>query len=215
MGRYLPAAGNDRHLALRIYVWNARLCEEFYIPSQIAEVCFRNVLSRGLTIRYGNNWHRTPSFVANLPRRLQDELAKVEADETAKHGAAMTADHMVSALSFGFWVHLTSATPVNLVWRGSLPRLFPNLPGNTDPRVIHTAVDNLRKFRNRIAHHNAIFDKGPVAEYKNIQDIISWVCADTLWLVKQLANPARTRVPDEPNPSVRMAKLSRLRRAAH
>lgn len=38
LARYLPAAKGDRFHALRHYVWNARLCEEFYIPLQFSEI---------------------------------------------------------------------------------------------------------------------------------------------------------------------------------
>lgn len=189
--RYLTAANHDRHLALRYYVWNARLCEEFYIPTQIAEVAFRNALAKGLQNRFGANWHTATTLSSTLPQRLQRELRKAITDESLKHGANFTADHIVSAISLGFWVHLTTKSPRNYIWQGSLSAQFPNLPIGTPEEAIHDAADGLRKFRNRIAHHNAIFDKRPTAEYRNIQDILSWICPETLWLVRQLSNPAR------------------------
>lgn len=191
LGRYMAAAGQDRHLALRYYVWNARLCEEFYIPTQVAEVAFRNALAGGLGARYGTSWHTTPALTSGLPQRLLSELKNTETDERLKHGAAFTADHIVSALSLGFWVHLTTSNPRNYVWQGSLRSLFPHMPQATLDKEIHTAADRLRKFRNRIAHHNAIFDKHPTSEYRNIQNLLEWICPDTAWLVRQLANPAR------------------------
>lgn len=191
LGRYMSAAGQDRHLALRYYVWNARLCEEFYIPTQIAEVAFRNVLASGLNARYGNAWHTAPALTSGLPQRLLTELRKTESDERRKHGPAFTADHIISALSLGFWVHLTTAAPRNYVWQGTLRNLFPHMPAITPDSEIQKAADRLRKLRNRIAHHNAIFDKHPTAEYRNIQDLLGWICPETTWLVRQLSNPAR------------------------
>jgi hypothetical protein len=35
LARYLPAAraaNGDHHLALRLYIWNSRLCEAMYLP---------------------------------------------------------------------------------------------------------------------------------------------------------------------------------------
>ena len=191
LGRYLGAATNDKHLALRLYVWNARLCEEFYIPTQLAEIAFRNTLARGLRTRYGDDWHKVPALTAGLPNRLQLELSKVEKDERHRHGVLFTSDHVVSGLSLGFWVHLTSANPRKYIWRNAIKDLFPHIPAHKSEANIHDAADRLRKWRNRIAHHNAVFDKSPTAEYRNIQDLLGWICPETLWLAKQLANPAK------------------------
>lgn len=191
LGRYLAAAKGDVHLALRLYVWNARLCEAFYIPTQLAEISLRNALAGGLRNRYGNAWHTVPGLVSALPERLQRELAKVIAEETRTHAETFNADHVVSALSLGFWVHLTSATPRRYVWRDQIKILFPHMPVDVADSEIHQAADKLRRLRNRIAHHNAIFDKGPTAEYRNIQDLVGWVSPDTLWFMRQLSNPAQ------------------------
>lgn len=190
LDRYLNAAAGDRNLALRLYVWNARICEAFYIPTQLAEISLRNALASGLRGRYGNDWHLAPGLVSALPERLQRELEKVIAEERRMHRGAFNADHVVSALSLGFWVHLTTATPRQYVWLGAIRQHFPFMPPGIRDDEIHGAADRLRRFRNRVAHHNAIFDKGPTAEYRNIQNLVGWICPDTLWFLKQLANPA-------------------------
>lgn len=46
ISRYLAAAKNDKQLALRLYVWNARLCECLYLPVQFTEVAVRNAVMR-------------------------------------------------------------------------------------------------------------------------------------------------------------------------
>lgn len=190
LGRYLPATGGNLGLALRLYVWNARLCQEFYIPTQFVEIAFRNCLSSGLNNRFGTNWFNNSSFTSHLPRRLKDELTKSINREITNHGTAMTNHHIVSALSLGFWVHLSSRTPQNIIWRGNFLSNFPNLPANTSQQTVHSKINKLRKFRNRIAHHNAIFDKRPMSQYQNMQDILSWICPSTLWFMQTTANPA-------------------------
>lgn len=187
----MPAAKGDIQRALRLYLWNAQLCQEFYIPTQLTEIAFRNILAGGLEARYGATWYRAPSVVSGLPQRLQAELKRAERVEFKNHGTSMTTGHIVSSLSLGFWVHLTSANPRQLVWKGGLMSLFPHLPANVQETTIHTKADKLRKFRNRIAHHNAIFDRKPTGHYQNIRDILSWICPETLWLMKQTSNPAK------------------------
>ena len=190
LGRYLPAAKGDIQYALRLYMWNARLCQEFYIPSQLTEIAFRNTLSKGLEARFGTNWYIAAGLVSGLPQRLQDEIKRARYTEFKNHGTSMTSGHIVSAMSLGFWVHLVSSNPRRLIWKGSIKQMFPSLPNHIQDADIHTKVDKLRKFRNRVAHHNAIFDRKPVGQYQNIQDILSWICPETLWLMKQSANPA-------------------------
>src|SRR5437868_3775751 len=106
LGRYLNAAGGDKHLALRLYVWNARMGEAFYLPSQIAEVCIRNAIHKALCSKHGPQWFNLAAFRCTLPNRLRDELDKVIDSERGAYGAGMTADHIVSGLTFGFWSHL-------------------------------------------------------------------------------------------------------------
>jgi hypothetical protein len=189
LGRYLPASG-DKQMALRLYVWNARLCEQFILPVQLAEICVRNMLNQELILKFGALWYENPSFLSPLPDRLKLEINQAVRTEQAQQGSRFTVDHLVSALSFGFWVHLTTQSAIRLLWGGKLPPAFPNLPAGTKDRQVFDKIDRLRKFRNRLAHHNAIFDKGPAAEYRNIQDIIGWISPDTLWLMRQLVNPA-------------------------
>jgi hypothetical protein len=101
LARFTPPSGDKNH-GLRIYVWNARLCEEFYIPLQFTEVAFRNAIHRRLQSVYGTDWHTNPKLIATLPRRHREDLAEVITTEKAKRGASFTVDHVVGGLPFGF-----------------------------------------------------------------------------------------------------------------
>src|SRR3546814_3966591 len=52
-------------------------------------------------------------------------------------------------------------------------------------------LNQLRLFRNKIAHHYAIFDKAPRAEFSNALAVIGWICPHTHWLVTEIANVER------------------------
>ncbi len=147
--------------------------------------------------RYGSSWFDDLRFTCILPDRLKDELASAVEEEKAKHPTALTADHIVARLSLGFWIHLLTKSFEHVLWLQGMRRSFPKIDRHLTRADVHRKVDQLRFFRNRIAHHNAIFDRGPAAAYKNIQEIVSWVCADSLWLMKELANPARV-IQDRP-----------------
>jgi hypothetical protein len=187
LSRYLPAAKGNPQFALRLYLWNAMICESFYLPCQLAEVSLRNGIYRALNTRYGEDWHSQGRFVCNLPDRHKHDLATAIQDSKVEHGKNATADHIVARMPLGFWAHLFTKNFEHLLWKGGFSVAFPNLPAGTDRTLIHSKIERFRKFRNRTAHHFAIFDKGPTSHYADIVEIIAWSCGDTAWLAKELA----------------------------
>lgn len=191
LARFSTGTGYDKQLAIRLYVWNSRFCEEFYFPLQMAEISLRNSIHYTLTRRYTTNWHTNPAIIQQMTAKYQNEVSQKIIELRQSKGAAFTVDHLVASMTFGFWVHLLTARYDNLLWQQGMRRSFPNIPAPLSRADVHTKADRLRKFRNKVAHHYAIFDRGPASEYQNIQDILSWCCEDTLWFVKAVANPSR------------------------
>ena len=191
LARYLPEARNDKHYAVRLYVWNARLCEEFYLPLQIAEVSVRNAIHKTLIRRFGVDWHDNAAITGLLTAKYQKELADVVQSEKGARGSGFTADHVVQGMTFGFWAHLLTARYDQILWQGGVVRSFPHISRQTTREDVHGRVDRMRNFRNKVAHHFAIFDRSPTAENLNIQEVIAMICPDTLWMVKELSNPVR------------------------
>lgn len=191
LGRFLLAANGDRHLALRYYVWNAELCEALYLPVHLAEVAIRNSIHRALQNRYGADWHTVGAFLCTLPKRIIEELDEAQRVERDQHGSRMSIDHIVSAMSFGFWVHLTTKNYAHLIWKGSLRTAFPHLPRDTKLYEVHDALESIRRLRNRLAHHNAVFDKQPMSHFQGIQKVVGWICPETRWLLDELNTVSR------------------------
>ena len=87
IGRYLPAARGDKQLAFRLYLWNLRLCEAFYLPCHFCEVAIRNGLHEALKARFGSeDWHLDQKVLARLPERQKVELTDVIRRARAEHG---------------------------------------------------------------------------------------------------------------------------------
>lgn len=104
IGRYLPAARGDKQLAFRLYLWNLRLCEAFYLPCHFCEVAIRNGLHEALKARFGSeDWHLDQKVLAILPERQKVELTDVIRRARAEHGDGATIHHLVSQLPLGFW----------------------------------------------------------------------------------------------------------------
>jgi hypothetical protein len=189
LARFMPLGG-DRTQALKTYVWNARLCEEFYIPLQLTEVSYRNGVVRRLIGHYGPGWFQDHRFISTIPDRHKDELRDVTLTEKTKRGASFTVDHVIAGLSFGYWLNLMGHSVAHILWKQSLYAPFPHLPKDTTRENVYLRLEQFRRFRNSVMHHYAIFDKGPVAEYNNIRVLVGWMCPHTLWLMSELSNPA-------------------------
>lgn len=189
--RYLPAAQSDRDAAFRLYLWNAELCAAFYLPIQMTEVALRNAIQAMLSPKFGANWHLQTSFMATLPRRLRDRLSDAIRLEQQKSGNTPNADQIVSALNYGFWLHfLTKRYETHLSSRDRSIG-FPNAR-NLSREELHRKFDRVRITRNRIAHHEPIFDRQPSADFANILECVGFICSDTQWLVMQLSRVQQT-----------------------
>lgn len=189
--RYLAAARQDKNRALRLYFWNAELCQEFYLPIQMTEVSLRNSLHTRLQTIFEDNWFTDPSFVSAVPERSQREIRDVANFERAKRGVGFTVDHVVAGMSFGFWLSLLNAPMTNRIWRGNIRPIFPNLPHHLGQPDVHERLEKLRLFRNAVMHHYAIFDKAPGIEWENMKVILGWICQPSVKLMIQLADPKK------------------------
>src|ERR1700712_1222206 len=88
LARYLGAAKGDKNRAIRLYVWNADLSREFYLPIQLTEVALRNSIHNQLTALYGDLWFEARELLSAVPERTQIEVANVASLQRFQHGPA-------------------------------------------------------------------------------------------------------------------------------
>lgn len=189
LGRYMDRPGYDRDRAVAIYLWNCELSESFHFPLHIAEVVCRNSIQTGLRVRFKNPWFEQVEFTRLLDRRQADHLSTVVGEERTQHDKKLSDDHVVSSLTFGFWEHLTTKRFDRTLWLRGIKHNFPNAFKNG--LVIHDVNEQIRRvrqWRNRIAHHRAIFDKDPARKFEAALTLIEWSCADTANWVRELSS---------------------------
>lgn len=179
INRYLPVSRHNRELAFQYYLWNCTLSESFYFSLHCAEVVSRNALHNGLLKRAGEHWFRDRVFCGILDVQYQNELKSAEAKESLQHRGRLTAHHVVSALTFGFWEHLTTKRFERYLWAKGIRNVFPNAPTEMTLVEVHNLIESVRRWRNRIAHHRAIFDKGPMKKHSEALSLISITCSET------------------------------------
>lgn len=181
LGKYLHATGGVLSLALDLYERNMRLAEAFYVPLQTIEVTLRNKIDSQMTIVYGPNWLGDAGALFYRDARETIE----EARQTASLGrAVITPDDVVAELPFSFWVGLLAKRYDATLWRRALFRAF--LAGGGKPRdIVHGRLNAIRRFRNRVAHHEPVFHRPLSQLHGEIVEAIGWMCRDTsAWTAK-------------------------------
>jgi hypothetical protein len=190
INRYKKAADDAGVSPLEYYAWNCELSEAFYVSLHFAEIVCRNAIHDALVFRSGTAWVSDSTFRKIIDHRFLDQLDTAIRDETKQHGAFVSEHHVVSALTFGFWEHLTTKRFQRYLWPNGVRQFFPNAPQSVGLKDIHDTIESVRRWRNRIAHHQAIFDKGPTRKHQDALSLIGWRCHDTAKWVS-----AASRVP--------------------
>jgi hypothetical protein len=179
IARYLPAAHKDKTVAFNYYLWNCLLCESFHVVMHFAEIVCRNALHNSLVKRCGLDWYNNDLFVKLLSDRFKTELRIALEQERLQHRDRVTSHHVVSALTFGFWEHLATKRFERFLWAKGIQNVFQHAPKDTSLDDVHALIESVRRWRNRIAHHRAIFDKRPMRKHQDALDLIALACPET------------------------------------
>jgi hypothetical protein len=179
LSRYYGPANKDKQKAFRYYVWNCALCESFHLTLHVAEIVCRNAIHNAILRRGNPCWFEDKTFRQLLGNRYRNELESAVLNERAQHGKNMTQYHVISALTFGFWDHLTTKRFERFIWAKGIHEAFPNAPKEKTYEDLHGLIESVRRWRNRIAHHRAIFDRGPTRKHQDALELIKWVCFPT------------------------------------
>jgi hypothetical protein len=175
LDKYLAAVEGDLDKALKLYEENTRLSEAFYSPLQCLEVCLRNGLHTRLCSTFGEDWMTNGK--PHLEEGARLSIDKIIEDLTkAEH--ATTPDDIVAELNFGFWVGLMGPAYDNTLWRQTLYKSF-LAAGGQKRSTVHRRFNTLRRFRNRVAHHEPIFHRPLEQMHTEIIEAISWMCRHT------------------------------------
>jgi hypothetical protein len=191
-GTYLEAAKTETR-ALQLYTWSTAVAAAFYGPLQTLEVTLRNSIDRTMAASHGAHWFDDTTLL----RPAEQHMVGDATQQLYDLGKQPTAGRVVAELSYGFWVGLFANGYDTTLWRTDLHRIF--TPRMKQRRGLHDALDRLRTLRNRIAHHEPIFQRNLVEDYKRIRTVVGCLSPTTLaWLDHHSTAPAALATkPDE------------------
>ena len=194
LSTYVRAKGQNKEKALKLYIWNARISAEFYLPLQAVEVGLRNRVIPALVRIYGEDWWENGSSFrqsceGEAIRAIKSAIKRIENE-------GKTVDHaqIVSVLTFGFWVNILDSYYNIDVWSGELRNCFPNLPDGKTRTHLHTRAADTAQFRNRVFHHEPIHGLDLGLKYSQIMELLSWICpAKKDWIKPHCKVPSLLR----------------------
>lgn len=156
---FLEAAEGNHDRAIALYNWNAEVSAAFLEVLYHLEILLRNAIDRqfpsgpadaSLSICRAVVWLCDSALLTDESReRVNEAIQRLTLERRPA-----TRGRVIASLSFGFWRALFTGRYEEL-WRSHLRGAFPN--GNGRRRQISELVSSIGTFRNRVAHHEAIF----------------------------------------------------------
>lgn len=172
------------------YLWNIGLAIALQYSLNVLEIGLRNEIHRAavkIIKKDGREFEfdRIPSWLDAVPSMLLDtEQEKVDRAkrDLGSHPDTQTEGHLISKLDFGFWVALCRHSYADV--RGEGPRLWPRAldmtfrsrPSDvTTKSQVYHRFNRIRSFRNRVAHHEPIWDRDYLDEHDHILESVRWM----------------------------------------
>ncbi|GAO31439.1 hypothetical protein JCM15548_13799 [Geofilum rubicundum JCM 15548] len=182
---YLNLHSDNYKKAITHYKANILISESFYPIISMLEVGLRNSIDRQLSRKFNSEkWYEDIEFIKIASRHQINKISEARANiQSAKK--EVTTGRIISELTFGYWTSLFDTKFETILWK-NLRFSFPNCPKNQRKRkTISSKLNGIRKFRNRIFHHEPIsWNLIALNSYKeDIIEAINWLDKDLLkWL---------------------------------
>lgn len=183
LGEYSLAANRDPDATRELYQWNASVSASFFELISYVEIGLRNAIDRVMTplepqirARVSNDrgwWFASPAF-------LRDEELKYASTAKSHLGADWKRrgrDKVFATMTFGLWSDLFTKHYDSL-FRSVLVDAFTNPPAGFDRKRVMHSVQGVRELRNRIAHHQPIFDSPLQERFEQALEILEWIDQD-------------------------------------
>ena len=160
LATYLDAVDGDVERAIRLYEWNAQVSAALFEVIGHVEIVLRNAIHEQMTAWCRANGHDENWFLNGhgfLDERLSSQVNRV-AIRFTESGEELTPGRFIAELGFGFWRYLLSGKYRSSLWAFAVRLAFPYAPPASF-EVIFNRVRRLHFARNRVAHHEPIFDR--------------------------------------------------------
>ncbi|ANK92741.1 MULTISPECIES: hypothetical protein [Rhizobium] len=189
ISRYATIAGSDKRLALRLHTWNAAVAASILPTLHIAEVAIRNFALQRIRAFYKTpKWYESPALIRKLGganSQMALTLDRAYQDEVKAGKSGDLSNYITSELPFGFWVNVFTSRFANELWSRPLHTYSTSFPRGATLQTIHDGVDDVRAFRNNVAHHKNIICKPVEENFQRTLEVLSWFCKQSSEFARQ------------------------------
>jgi hypothetical protein len=186
---YEAATPDDPTLssALALYAWNAQVSAALLAPLHICEVSIRNAISEAIVAAHGPQWPWSAGFVRSLPNPLVGYSAR--SDLLSSRVNKTTTGQVIADLKFVFWQTMFTSRFDARLWTHHLRTVLPHADEHKTTAqirsMVYSELEQIRKLRNRIAHHEPIFQRNLATDFQKIHDLIATRCPITAaWMLQ-------------------------------
>lgn len=167
IGAYIEACDGDRAAAIELYRWNAAISAALWQPLSHLEIALRNALADRLAARLAasslpGSWLDDPCDELGASSHAAIAAAR---KRVRRKGKRPSEGQTVSELGFGFWCFLVTRRHTAL-WP-DLASAFPHAPDRRR-ETVEDPIARLHELRNRIAHHQRIWNRDLAARYDDL-----------------------------------------------
>lgn len=180
LNKYKMACNGNNTKALTLYRHNIKLCQKFYGVLNIFEIILRNAIDQ----HYRNHFNDKDWICSQIQPNgmLEYSPHKQEVQKTIStlvRQGKYTHDRLVSSVTFGFWTYMFTKLPFKIGGQNLL-QIFPNKTVGMGQKAIYKELMQIKAFRNKIAHHEAIcFDaagqKSMLSAQTNYEMILKYI----------------------------------------
>ncbi|MTJ02674.1 hypothetical protein [Idiomarina piscisalsi] len=177
-----------RALSLELYEWNAELSGKMLFPFHIYEVTLRNCIAEALRDRYSDNWPDNAAFVNSLKPILRGKFIRARDNYYAPIEGSE--GKLLAELQLSIYESMLTSSQAPRLWihKKAFEKIFPIAPATPVPEnttyeehirklVIELQIGckTIRKLRNRVAHHEPIFNKNDIYEViPGVVKLLNW-----------------------------------------
>lgn len=203
--------------AYELYIWNIQISAALLEVISLYEVALRNAIINALEPSYRAHSILNDNFIRALKPATREELLrivnKLSSHKTYKFHFTngrlqplridtneISPGKVVAELNFIFWENMLSRTHRER-WISHFNKAFPNAcissPDERDLIVneIHNITSRVRYLRNRICHHEPIFDESKIDlinVFNNIKQVLWYISPKTADILEQLESISQT-----------------------
>lgn len=167
------------------YFWNVRLCESLYPTLHYLEISLRNKIHHEAVVHFSrDDWF---CGLFNLGTSEYKCIKKALNTLRRRSKCTTASGAIIAELSFVFWVNLFNKNYDVLLYRPVLSKVFSDAPKSRRTRdSIRAMLDRIRILRNRVFHHEPIWNQQDIFQTRNdILEIIAWLDTALFWLIKK------------------------------